>query len=195
MSMFHELMMRKKEQIMYATIKGSLTENDGIFSGFSSANYLQINVFPKSVNFSGKIRAKLNAENSGYCSLFRFQRISPSDRFSVENNNVSIVRIYHYNETTSTNSANSIFNLTLGGIWVDYIFEYDRVAKTINVKAINISDNTTLFNETYDNCVLDNTDYVQFGYMFNGWNGEIDLNETYIKINSTKYKIVAIPEE
>ena len=42
MSMFHELMMRKKEQIMYATIKGTLTENDGIFSGFSASNYLAL---------------------------------------------------------------------------------------------------------------------------------------------------------
>ena len=40
MSMFYELMMRKKEQIMYATIKGSLTENDGVFSGFAYNNYL-----------------------------------------------------------------------------------------------------------------------------------------------------------
>lgn len=163
---------------------GSPTITDGVVSGFSSSDYLKIENFPKNVNFSGKVRAKLNTENSGFCSLFRFQRTSPNDRFSVENNNVSIVRIYHYNETTSSNASNSIYSLTLGGVWVDYIFDYDRVAKTVSIKAINVNDNSTLFDETYNNCVLDNTDYVQFGYMFQAWNGEIDMNETYIKINN-----------
>lgn len=163
-------------------------DSNGVTSGFSSGDYLIINNFQKSVNFSGKIRAKLNAENSGYSSLFRFQRTTPNQRFSIENQNTTNVRIYHYNESIGSNSVNTIYTLTLGDVWIDYIFDYDRVAKTINIKAMNINDNSTIFEITYDNCVLDNIDYVQFGYMFNAWNGSIDFKNSYIIINNTRYQ-------
>lgn len=174
----------KLQAVVGYTIVGSPTIVDGVVSGFSSSDYLIINDFPKSVNFSGKIRAKLNAENSGFSSLLRFQRTSPNDRFSIENQNTTNVRIYHYNESTGSNSSNTIYSLSLGDVWIDYIFNYNRIAKTINIKAINVNNNSIVFDITYDNCVLDNIDYVQLGYMFNGWNGSIDMNETYIKINN-----------
>ena len=73
MSMFHELMMRKKEEIMYATIKGTLTNTDGVISGFSSSNYLEVQGlydFSQPFEIKLKMRTTDNPNASGFLRIY-----------------------------------------------------------------------------------------------------------------------------
>ena len=191
MSMFHELMMRKKEQIMYATIKGTLTENDGVFSGFSASDYLKI-------NNSFQINNNYEVQVAFNYSSFLNQAI-----FSFATGNISFLR------------------LTDGGKLIFYLkFAYSQAQAVVIAPNTTLSANNNYIVKlkgsnghhqmllSSDNGasweLLGSVDYdfilnfstFNFGvatYVYNvGFSGSIDLNNSYIKIGSTKYKLQAV---
>ena len=195
MSMFYELMMRKKEQIMYATIKGTLTENDGVFSGFSSSNYLKIqntiNV-NSSTNFEMVVKVNFNnfTEYSTFVGSFNSYDITlrtGTDAkvcFNVGNGNSWIIinqsskntflpnTDYFFKIVLKNNKA-QVFSSTNGTIWTQ---EIDRELTISDQYNFNITLGIGRISATY-------------------FDGTIDLNNSYIKLGTTKYKIVAVPEE
>lgn len=191
MSMFHELMMRKKE-IMYATIKGTLTENDGVFSGFSSSNYLalQQNFAPEG-SWEVCIKIKTGATTTspvryffgcwGTGNIVVGTTTETYFKAFISTNNGS-----SYNVTLTTTSAVStetVYYVKLGFTGTKYYLEQSTdgvnfVGRAEYSSSAKISSYPVNFGKVYAN---DNI-----------WNGEVDLNKSYIKIDNTKYKLQAV---
>ena len=210
MSMFYELMMRKKEQIMYATIKGSLTENDGVFSGFDYNNYLATQeVLDTSKDFEICIKANTGTMTGSFRAIFR-------NTFGLNPGNVgfAVGLVGNVdNKKTSTyiidSSGNQIVNGQVGITYfhndTDYYFKFSQKINN-NTYTIKLESSTNGINWTTENSWTHNLPIRNSGQgvAFGGgnlnqptqfWSGSIDLPNSYIKLGSTKYKIVAVPEE
>ena len=187
MSMFYELMMRKKTQIMYATIKGSLTENDGVFSGFSASNYLltQDNI---AINTNQNFEIRVTFTTGGDVSSFKhlletyghpydFYIDFKDDRFRFkffDVNNTSVIYTLWHSITTNTQYT--------------VIWQYISATNTHNISLVqngvviaSNSNTSTIYSYNYP-FAIGCSDIV----------GSIDLNNSYIKIGSTKYKLQAV---
>lgn len=188
-SMLLANMMSQKQNIMYATIKGSLTENDGVFSGFSASNYLLTQTeIQANESFSGKVRAKVNSGETGYTGILNI--VTGSKRFCIEFNTTTSIRTYCYNDTTSSNQAQGKYNIISADTWFDFYFNFDSGAKTLYISIRN-TNGTEVGRIDYTNVSL-NGGNIQYGYVFSGLNGSIDLNNSYIKLGSTKYNLQAV---
>lgn len=194
MSMFHELMMRKKEQIMYATIKGTLTENDGVFSGFvSQTNYLQL--------------PSLTVEQIGTDSTFvaRFKKTSGNYRpiYNSGGNNVLWININSLNKVIVKIGDTTQFT-TSNALDIDDWTQYHTIRVIFRNYKVYIYIDNILFAEnqfaTPTNLTTERPIYIG-NETWNAYSGTsytdyyIDLPKCYIKLGSTKYKIVAVLEE
>lgn len=167
----------------YTTV-GSPTIVDGVASGFSSSKYFSINNMP-SGSFEGRIRAKLDSDASGYGSVFFLNSASPTHRLSIEtvaDSETTEVRYYLYDTTTSTNVAYRIYSLSIKGVWVDYVFSHNASTHETTIDIIDVSTGTVLATNTYSNTEFTGGT-INMGYYWQPFQGSIDLNETYIKIN------------
>ena len=189
MSMFHELMMRKKEEIMYATIKGSLTENDGVFSGFSTSNYLKTQqVFsPQDKSWEMVFRFTINSV-SGDKSIVS---LAGNNAFSLFQNN-SAIQVFISSNGTSWNIVNSII-----------FYATANTTYTVKIKftgneyiIYSLENNEWVVKET-----VSSSAQIYGGLPFafgvartyaNPFSGSIDLNNSYIKLGSTKYNLQAV---
>ena len=198
MSMFHELMMRKKEQIMYATIKGSLTESPyGVFSGFSASNYLQIN---QAIDFSKDVEIVLKTHTdtirtTQYPMSWVNSSIYPSGLFvgyfnsANERYGINIRKESNTDEFVVASSPN-LQNDT--DVWFKFLWDstnkvvkYGESYDGVNYR---FGINKTL-TENFENAIK--IIIGNFGGS-NPFNGSIDLNRSYIKIDNTKYKLQAV---
>jgi hypothetical protein len=194
--MFYELMMRKKTEIMYATIKGSLTENDGVFSGFSASNYLQLQddidtskdweVVAKFDNTTSKYHSVILGGNStaytlkievSYGTRFFIFLSSNGTSWNIANgaygltNAMSLGNTYYMKLTYSTVSGYKLYLSTDGKEWVS---QYNNGATNpLYMTGSKFALGVSLF----DN---------------NSLGGGIDLNRSYIKSQSTKYNLQAV---
>ena len=203
MSMFYELMMRKKEEIMYATIKGTLTENNGVFSGFSASDYLETQKNIAYNNDSWEYLFKFTTGNDvttqqcicenyyqdntvGYCGLTLYlQNGAMYYRLGTGNNQV-IVTSY-----VGAFSANTTyyFSVTL-----------DKSISKIIFKSGTSKSTMTTLRETNNSITVGNLNYpMRIGRRHTNnssavfaFGGSIDLNESYLKLGSTKYKLQAV---
>ena len=199
MSMFHELMMRKKEEIMYATIKGTLTENDGVFSGFSATNYLKTQMLmtsEKQVKYrqSFAVQVKVTLPNSfnteqeiihiPYRGILNGITIRTDGKIrwfiistftSISSTSTFTTGATIYIKGVISNEVATLYSSTDGITWVT------EGTANLTSEAINETDTPILFG-------VDQNKGCNF-------NGSIDLPNSYIKLGSTKYKIVAVPEE
>ena len=198
MSMFHELMMRKKEQIMYATIKGSLTESPyGVFSGFSESNYLALQE-PFAPTGSWEIVTKITTGNSLINNVKYFLGNFDSERSLIvgtTDNPITTFKAF-----ISTNGGVS-FNIQLiSTVEAQTNTEYYiRVGFTGTTYYLDFSTDGINYvgRAEYSSTSKISPYILYYGRVFssgNLWNGSIDLNNSYIKLGSTKYKIVAVPE-
>ena len=195
MSMFYELMMRKKEEIMYATIKGTLTENDGVFSGFSQSNYLitqsAFPLQPAKFEIFVKIKNTATDNNERYfvAGQYRTSFIIGITKVSA---NTFTFKLYGGN----ADGTGAGWNKTSEQITIDETqffgvkFSYDGSEYALYVNGIKIISylSTT---RLYGNAPI------YFGKWSSGGNtnifvGEIDLNNSYIKLGSTKYNLQAV---
>lgn len=188
MSMFHELMMRKKEQIMYATIKGTLTENDGVFSGFSTSNYLEIPNVPTYTQ-DDKIEFVTNftlttLNDSTLCGgagAFCVPVVSSDGKIQYfgsvisltgqKGTNILVVnQNYYFKAIYDTNS----FKGYISTDGINWILDYSKSVSVTFSKsgAFQLGRKTNV-----------STQYLK---------GSMNLNKSYIKINSTKYNLQAV---
>lgn len=190
MSMFHELMMRKKEEIMYATIKGALTENDGVFSGFSSSNYLQIQ---DTFNLQDikEIVVKINLPSSAL-NKNKYEFILVKGNF----------RIACYSYATYFGAAgidvSGVGNISFGTNFqpdTDYWLKYKNDG--VNCSCAYSTDGTTWVagGSKSASTISSSTSITYLGLRNDTsayFDGSIDLNNSYIKIGATKYNLQAV---
>lgn len=199
MSMFHELMMRKKEEIMYATIKGTLTENDGVFSNFSTTSWLSLPPMPTANPDYIELNIKFN---SGDMSLISYIWLYQSG----ENNDSTGLRIYNGSQIAffvGYSNKYRAFNATAN---TDYWVRFTR-GKTVNTSQLQYSTDGINY-VTAINGNIYNSDTMEFSSINTNLNmrfgrsidsssnylkgGSIDLNASSIKISSTKYNLQAV---
>ena len=197
MSMFYELMMRKKEQIMYATIKGTLTENDGVFSGFSASNYLKLQQ-PFSSNENWIISLKLKTSNVANTSTeYIFGSTNGSDRSILLGYGGGLFKLWLSSNGTAWDIVSGIGTYTLQAntdyyVRLSYInsaYKFEISTDNINwVDGGTISSTTPIYNNSilyFGACWDKSTNYMK-------GDGNFDLNNSYIKIGSTKYNLQAV---
>lgn len=197
MSMFYELMMRKKEQIMYATIKGSLTESpEGVFSGFSSSNYLlgQTNItsemqqqYLQSFEFQTKIKISTITQETQIL-YFPYRgilngitlRSNGAIRWYVISSNYNIIStsLFSNGDTVYIKGkiSNGIATLYSSIDGTNWITEGSVTLGTLEATDVNIP--IRLGKSGTTSAV--------------GFEGSIDLNNSYIKLGSTKYNLQAV---
>lgn len=193
MSMFYELMMRKKEEIMYATIKGTLTENDGVFSGFSDSNYLALQHiidFSKPFELLFKFTST-DFTNPQYLFSTRYNTTSGFDIY-IQNSKIRIwgstngtsLDISSY--STDTISVNTTY-------WYKLKYSPTQIIAELSTDGINFvqENNIALSNQIYQNnynALIGHGQTVNANYFV----GSIELPNSYIKIGATKYNIQAV---
>jgi len=194
MSMFYELMMRKKTEIMYATIKGSLTENDGVFSGFSSSNYLITQDYIDIDNTSNiEIVVKINKPSNKDQNMF----IATDTNFGfVLRTTYSGYISCYVGNGNSFNIANGVTGTHILDNNKDYYVKIKIANGSFNVM-ISEDNQTYITDNTFDISSLTTTKQylVNFGIgrtTSTYFTGSIDLNNSYIKLGSTKYKLQAV---
>lgn len=191
MSMFHELMMRKKTQIMYATIKGTLTENDGVFSGFSASNYLALQQpFKLNADTVAEICFKAKAQSI----ITGMAVIGTTGSYGLLLNFTSKLFLY-LGDGTSWNILNGASGTTELSLDTDYwfkiIFNKGTVSVLVSVDGVNyITDITRTIT-----LAQEYTYYINYGIgrlTTAYFRGSIDLTNSYIKLGSTKYNLQAV---
>ena len=193
MSMFHELMMRKKEQIMYATIKGTLTENDGVFSGFSTSNYLEVQgLYDFSQPFEIKTKIHLNSNPSA--SSFISIKGDVGYVVILIGSTRAIGVYMDANDGTSLSNGNVTPNYTIPtntDVFLKFVFTGTEYALYISTD----DSNYTKYLVATSSKVIGNNNTIILGanppsQSFS--TGSIDLNQSYIKLGSTKYNLQAV---
>lgn len=207
MSMFYELMMRKKEEIMYATIKGTLTENDGVFSGFAYNNYLATQEeFDCSKDF--EIALKINTGNiqvtDNLKTIARNSFGSSEGRkgFAFGISSVDKKAQAFIFDSSGYQFVNRALGITVFDNYTDYFIKfsqkYNGVAYITKIESSTDGINWITENSWTHNLPIRNSGQ---GVAFGGgklsqisqyWAGSIDLNNSYIKIGSTKYNLQAV---
>jgi len=202
MSLLKAFMM-EKPNYMYATIKGSLTENDGVFSGFSASNYLQLQ------------------NTTEISQISTFEKWEIQLRFSIteiEINNAILVY-------SGSSSSNRSIQISKDGaklrVSMSYTGTSNDLLSATNIYTFTSNDINSYFsikieynNGTYNFYLQKNNNAFSKIYYFNSANkmfynspfmigsndkntseyfrGSIDLNQSYIKLGSTKYKLQAV---
>lgn len=188
MSTFRQLMMRKKEEIMYATIKGTLTENDGVFSGFSSSNYLAIPNFPTYTQ-ADKIEVVFNFT----CSTLWQSVLCGGDGGFFVPYITSTEKIAYYGSAIGLTGATGSNTLVANqNYYFKAIYDTTSFNAYISTDGKNwILDYSKSVSATFSRSgifELGNNSGNSSQYL----RGSMNLNKSYIKINSTKYKLQAV---
>ena len=187
-------MIMKPKNYMYATIKGSLTENpSGVFSGFSNSNYLESlnTLLQNATNF--EIGFKYNTG-----SLSRFNYL-----ISGQNNNTSRCFIFglslesqliyfytNYNGSWGVQVDTSISGITIQAntdYWIKLIYKNGVYSIYISTDGKNYIAGSSANGNAMSDCIglwIGRANWTTG----NGSQGSYDINNFYIKINNTKYK-------
>ena len=195
MSMFYELMMRKKEEIMYATIRGTLTESpEGVFSGFSTSNYLITQQYLKPQNDSWEIKLAVTTGND----ITTDQGIASPLGIGINS-----VLFWCSGGKINIQLYDNINNFFLGKAFnvqanTKYYLKATYIATEQRYIIAYSTDNTNytvILNSVSDKIINQPDKYYNFGTA-RGQNrpflGSIDLNQSYIKLGSTKYNLQAV---
>lgn len=193
MSELLAMLMRKKQEIMYATIKGTLTENDGVFSGFSASNYLDLQQpFKLNADTVAEFLFKINLSSVGVVNGIMATPDSYGISFITGSNN--LLRLYMGNGSSwtlldktgvTTVSANTDYYIKL-------TINKGNILCALSTDKVNwitqFTDTITIIEEYIYNlsCGLGRVSSTQY------LRGSIDLNQSYIKLGSTKYKLQAV---
>ena len=193
MSMFHELMMRKKEQIMYATIKGSLTENDGVFSGFSASNYLALQQpFKLNADTVAEFKVKINLTSNttlsgiiGTPNSYGMNFVSGSDsKLTLYLGNGSSWNVLNAKKGTTNLQSNTDYYIRLlinkGNITL--LLSTDDITYTTEFTTVITISEEYIYDLSFGRA-RGTDQYTR---------GSIDLPKSYIKLGSTKYKLQAV---
>lgn len=193
MSMSYELMMRKKEEIMYATIKGSLTENDGVFSGFSNSNYLSLQQpFKLNADTIAEFKVKINLTNNSILSgiigtpnSYGMNFISANDsKLTLYLGNGSSWNILSAKKGTTLLQTDTDYyiRLLIDKGTITLLLSTDDITYTTEFTAVVTISEEYTYNLAYGRA----RGYEQY------IRGSIDLNNSYIKLGATKYNLQAV---
>ena len=190
-SMILANMMSQKPKIMYATIKGTLTENDGVFSGFSASNYLALQqpfTLTPTTKAEFVIKAKATEFVAGTAVLGTFGSYGISLQLS------NVLHLY-LGDGSSWNIVSNLSGRTSLSVdtdyWVKIIIDNGNVSLLLSTDGITYTTEATTtmsitesynYNLTYGIARLGATYF----------RGSIDLNNSYIKLGSTKYNLQAV---
>lgn len=193
MSMSYELMMRKKEQIMYATIKGTLTESPyGVFSGFSASNFLELQQQLDTTK-PFELVAKINVKSIGSAQTIIGTSTSTYIQLGVRGTGVAMmllgtggssfnIGILYTSTVLSTNT-----DYWIKGKFTGTKYELYLSTDGINWNLENSIESSTLISNSPITLQMGN------GHISNWYlHGSIDLNNSYIKLGSTKYNLQAV---
>lgn len=187
----------EQQKIMYATIKGTLTENNGVFSGFSGTNYLELQnnidttqdyeIVVKFVNSTSKYHSVILGSNSTANSIKI--EISYGTRFF----------IFLSSNGTSWNIANGAYGLT-NAMSLGNTYYMKLTYSSVNGYKLFLSTDKINWSlqwsiGTTNALYMTNTKFILGASLFdnNSLGGSIDLNNnSYIKLGSTKYKLQAV---
>ena len=189
-SMILANMMSQKEEIMYATIKGSLTESpEGVFSGFSLGSYLLTQ--QEIGNKPFELFTKINLTNTNLLSPIFIGASNPSLTFHIEGsklkmqigNGTSWVSSIYTGVTTLYANTDYYVKLVFDGIKFIGYLSSDSANWNKEVEWVNTISVLPTYYLKIGNDRLSSVYYLR---------GSIDLNNSYIKLGSTKYNLQAV---
>lgn len=197
MSLLKAFMM-EKPNIMYATIKGSLTENDGVFSGFGASNYLLGQTIITSeiqqqylTSSEFKFKVTLPSTISAEEQIMYFPYKGILNGFSLRA--TKYIRWYVVSTDAYITSA-STFELG-STIWIKGVIAN-------NVATLYSSTDGTNWNNEGSVAITEIVPTtinmpIRIGVSGSStpsgaWGGSIDLNRSYIKLGATKYNLQAV---
>lgn len=194
MSVLKSFLMQK-QNIMYATIKGTLTENDGVFSGFSASNYLELQQQLDTTK-PFELVAKINVNSIGSAQTVIGTSTSTYIQLGVRGTGVAMMLL---GTGGSSFNIGTLYSSTVLSTDTDYWIKgkftgtkYELYLSTdgINWNLESSIESSTLISNSPITLQMGN------GHTSNWYlRGSIDLSNSYIKLGATKYKIVAVPEE
>lgn len=181
--------MMSQNKIMYATIKGTLTENDGVFSEFSVGSCLLTQ--QEIGNKPFELVAKINLTSTTQLSPIFVGNGNPALTFHIESSKLKMQIGNGSNwvssilSGTTTISANTDYYVKLvfdGTKFVGYLSS-DGINWNKEVEWVNTISVLPIYYLKIGNDRTSSTYYFR---------GSIDLNNSYIKLGSTKYNLQAI---
>lgn len=190
-------MVMESNKTMYATIKGTLTENDGVFSGFSTTNYLQLQQAIPNLNANSSFEISLKMTMPDVSSTVFVLGDDTGNNNDINIRITTTKQIYGY--TYDTTNSNRIYrtipmsNIQEGD---DLYIKYSISGGKLTIKGS--SDNINWAESSID---LPSDFAYTKGLLANigggvsffaSLSGSIDLNNSYIKLGSTKYNLQAV---
>ena len=161
------------------TLVGSPTISSGVASGFSSSNYLSLPNSPTGINtYSYKITATINSiPSSGFPGIYSFF----GQRAEVRNDTTTTATLRFYYPGENGTQGDGYF---VSGVALNVPFsievDYDGNTTTVVIKQNNnVLKNTTISPFTFENKEQD----IGRG----GFDGSVDLNNTYINVNDVPF--------
>lgn len=178
---------------MYAIIQGSPTQSSyGVFSGFSGTNYLAIQEpFKINANTVAEFVFKINI--SSIASGYSFFGTLNSYGLLISMSNAGRLSLY-IGDGSSWNIASGILTTSVLSTDTDYfvklIFNKQSVSLLISTDGIAYTGATTTItlNQEYVYDLCYGIGRITGTY----FRGSIDLNNSYIKLGSTKYNLQAV---
>lgn len=152
------------------TVVGSLTDNEGVISGFSTSNYATVGNFIGTTADTIEFVIKLNTGSTLSANTFLYAG------FSIQFYNGKLNLTGTGNIGTYTYSANTDYyiKVTYSNNTIECAYSTDGISYTI--------DGTISYTGTIQNLI-----YLGWGNVNNALSGSIDLNECYININGTRW--------
>ena len=188
---FLAMLMKKQEYIGLETV-GTPTISDGVVSDFSSNDYIKINTL--NINSADiwecVIKIHTSLTNSGQCIFGNNVDWGTNVRINSENQLLCQIS----NDTTSTDIG-SITGQTVLSDNTDY---YVKVKFTGTQYILSLSTNGATWTEegnvSSTTKITDRGIWIFGAYSVAAWyfRGSIDINNSYIKLNNTKYKFILL---
>lgn len=152
------------------TVVGSLTDNEGVISGFSTSNYATIGNFIGTTADTIEFVIKLNTGSTLSANTFLYAG------FSIQFYNGKLNLTGTGNIGTYTYSANTDYyiKVTYSNNTIECAYSTDGISYT--------ADGTISYTGTIQNLI-----YLGWGNVNDALSGSIDLNKCYININGTRW--------
>ena len=200
MSVFSQLMMRKKVEEMPLTVVGSPTITDGVVSGFSADDFLVLPNINSLSTFEIKMKFKITTNSDSYMNIISTRYQWGLQGFQLKNNTLQAKLRYNYQETNTTKTITQSYDFQEN---IDYYVKY--IFNENNEFYVGIStDDITYTYSSVENIpngatillpISSSIGKLSIGVtiQYSAFQGEIDIPNSYIIINGTKY-IFTLPQ-
>ena len=159
------------------TVVGSPTISNGMVSGFSDSNYFQVSVPSNTLNDNFDVALKIGRPQSFPSSTIYIMKIGSS--FSVYMTNTGRILL----QCKDSDNTSKYFGLLEANDSENSIKIEYRSANITTYKGTNGTNYTQIESVSFTTLSLTSSDVIYFGK--DAFEGSIDLNNTYIKVNNT----------